>query len=349
MVKISFIVPVYNVAEFLPDCIESLCGQKYPNLEIIMVNDGSTDESLRILQEYAKKDDRIKVLDQPNQGANAARNNGLKNAAGVWVCFVDGDDWIDLNMCSELLPYLNEDLDILFYSYQYVYPSGSQKLHKTETEFDIEKEDFKELQYATLNRQGRYRFGVRKIDTVSVWDKMYRLDFLRKNKLMFNEKLPKLQDLLFNLNVYEYANNGHVINKPYYNYRMNEKSVSKRYQEDIVKKFEVIHKYLNEFMERHWDDETMKKAYYERIATHLRTCIVLNYCNAQNTKSYGTRKEEFMKICQMPIFQEAMDQADLNNFMLKERILSKCIKKKWFWACELLYKMHRVSNILKSK
>ena len=93
---ISIIVPVYNAAPYLPQCLDSLVNQTYRDIEIICVNDGSTDNSLDILKAYAERDSRILVIHQENQGLSDARNKGLKNARGEWVMFVDSDDWIDI-------------------------------------------------------------------------------------------------------------------------------------------------------------------------------------------------------------------------------------------------------------
>ena len=99
---ISVIVPVYNAAWYLPKCLDSICGQTYENLEIILVNDGSTDESGRHCDEYAGKDSRIRVLHRENSGVSSARNLGLKAAAGSLIGFVDADDWIEPQMYAKL-------------------------------------------------------------------------------------------------------------------------------------------------------------------------------------------------------------------------------------------------------
>lgn len=346
MTKISIIVPIYNVEDYLSECIESMCKQTYENIEIILVDDGSTDNSLEIAKTYAAKDSRIKLISQKNQGANVARNAGLNAATGEWVCFADGDDWVDSNMCKELLEYASSDIDIIFYSYRSICGSTIKEAARTDKEFKISKNEFVELQHATLNRLGPYRFGVQTMDTVSVWDKMYRLDFLRKNNLRFIDELPKLQDLLFNLDVYDCAESGYVINKSYYNYRINEGSVSKRYQENIVNKFDVIHKYLAIFMEKHADDEIMKQAYYERIATHARTCMVLNFCNHNNPKSYMVRRKEFLEMCNREVMSQAIDKVNLKHYTLKETILSICIKYRWFFGCNVLYKLNQMRERL---
>lgn len=337
--KISIVVPVYNVGKFLGQCIESLCAQTYSNIEIILVNDGSTDNSLAIMQRYAEQDKRIRIIDQSNAGANVARNKGLFAATGDWICFVDGDDWIDLQMCEELSKYFRNDLDILFYSFQNVYPQKIVKPVYHKSNYEIAGDEFRKLQIATLNRLGNYKFSVKQLESVSVCDKLYRMSFLKNNKLQFDETLPKLQDLCFNLKVYDYAKKGYVLNIPYYNYRIHQKSVSKRYQPDIVQKFEVIHKALCQFMYEH-DDVELKRAYYERIATHLRTCVVLNFCNADNHKSYKQRKKEFLDACNQDVFKDAMSKVDLRQFPGRERVLSTFIKWHWFWGCDMLYKLN---------
>ena len=91
---ISIIVPVYNVEAYLPQCLDSLINQTYQDLEIICVNDGSTDGSLEILQKYQSKDKRIKVVSQKNQGLSGARNTGISQATGEWIMFVDSDDYL---------------------------------------------------------------------------------------------------------------------------------------------------------------------------------------------------------------------------------------------------------------
>ena len=98
---ISVIIPIYNAEKYLRQCLESVINQTYKQLEIILVNDGSTDGSLSVCYEYQKKDSRIIIISQQNEGAFKARKNAIKIANGKYVAFVDGDDWIDQNMYYE--------------------------------------------------------------------------------------------------------------------------------------------------------------------------------------------------------------------------------------------------------
>lgn len=106
---ISVIVPVYNTERYLPKCLDSLLCQTYENLELVLVNDGSTDGSLAMLRDYEKRDCRVKVIDQANAGVSTARNVGLAIATGDFVTFVDSDDWVEPNLLETLLRNLQEN------------------------------------------------------------------------------------------------------------------------------------------------------------------------------------------------------------------------------------------------
>ena len=125
MIKLSIIVPIYNVAPYLPKCVDSLIAQDYEDYEVILVDDGSTDESGKICDEISESisDERlvIKVLHQKNGGLSAARNAGLKMARGEYVCFVDSDDYWELNVLGGLMAQVERDnLDVLRFDYQNV-------------------------------------------------------------------------------------------------------------------------------------------------------------------------------------------------------------------------------------
>lgn len=112
---LTVIVPVYNVEAYLPRCLDSLLGQTYRNLEIICVNDGSADDSAAILDEYAARDARIKVIHQDNAGVSAARNRGLDTATGEYVTFVDADDWVESDAYEKVLACFAEEVDVVCY------------------------------------------------------------------------------------------------------------------------------------------------------------------------------------------------------------------------------------------
>lgn len=131
---VSVIIPIYKTEEYLEKCLDSVCGQTYSNLEIILIDDGSPDDSERIYKEYEKKDKRIKLIVQNNAGLSAARNAGLNVAAGKYISFVDSDDWIDLNTYEVLINIMEkENLDLLCFDY-YLSEKGREFPRSKESE-----------------------------------------------------------------------------------------------------------------------------------------------------------------------------------------------------------------------
>lgn len=178
MDKISVIIPVYNAEKFLNKCLDSVINQTYKNIELLVINDGSKDSSLKIINEYKEKYDKIiKVIDQKNQGEGKARNNGLKIATGDFITFLDSDDWYK----EDYLEILHKEIgknDIVV--------SGFQRYNKN-YEYEYEK-------IPENNPWSKFKY-------CSVAGKMYRASFMKKNKLKFkNYKVG--EDVYFSLNAY---------------------------------------------------------------------------------------------------------------------------------------------------
>lgn len=336
-IKVSFIVAIYNVGQYLSRCIESIINQQMNNIEILLVNDGSTDDSLAICNSYAARDGRIRVIDQENGGANSARNKGLQAARGEWVYFVDGDDFVDPTVCTAIERHLNEDYDIVMFSHARFLKEQVRPIMYSQAEIIFGRTDFKELQLSALNRLGDYRYNFRVLDPATLCNKMYRRDFLLKNALSFIPDFPKLQDMSFNLMVYDYAENAVYCPNVGYYYQYNDQSVSHRYQKNLLEKFDVINRWFGQFIEDKKDDERYVKACRERIATHMRTCIVLCLCNRENERSYRDRKAQFLNLRTSEPYRSALDKTSVRAFYgYKEQILAFAVKYRLFWLCELL-------------
>lgn len=132
-VLFSIIVPVYNVEKYIHKCVDSILEQTYKDFECILVDDGSTDGSSRIIDEYEKKDSRVKVIHKENGGESSARNSGLDVARGAWITYIDSDDYIEKHALEVLNEYVNkysnDALDIISFEYEVDYPSGSREAH----------------------------------------------------------------------------------------------------------------------------------------------------------------------------------------------------------------------------
>ncbi len=179
MHKISVIIPIYNVEQYLPKCIESVINQTYKNLEIILVDDGSPDKCPEICDEFAKKDNRIRVIHQKNGGLSAARNAGLEIASGDYFAFLDSDDWADDNMYDTLLQLaLKHDADIVECGYKYIKNEGTLIVSRVNTgEVKL---------YDNIDALSALYFGDQLWGGISivVWNKLYKSSLLSKLRFL---------------------------------------------------------------------------------------------------------------------------------------------------------------------
>lgn len=235
MKLVSVIVPIYNVEDYISDCIESIINQTYTDLEILLIDDGSTDNSSRICDEYAQNDSRIKVFHKKNNGVSAARNFGLDIAIGEYIIFVDSDDCININFIKILASSFDDNIDIVIADY---YDSYNEKINFYE---NVCKKD---NQIIKINSNFDC---TEKYAKMNVWGNMYKRTLIEN--LRFDENLSIGEDTLFHymvLNKSKYINYIHT-QLYYYRHRetsvMNEKFSIKKYDEiRSLKKFVSLFK-----------------------------------------------------------------------------------------------------------
>ena len=177
MPRISVIVPVYNVEEYLERCLTSIVKQTYKDLEIICINDGSTDNSLEILKAFAQKDVRIIIIDQPNQGLSSARNIGISRATGEYISFIDSDDYIDENTYTTITNQLSNDIDMVSFGTTIFGEAFTEKRRGDEKYYRIK---FSGVQKAKLSNMLK--------TNVAVWNKLFKTNIIRKYNILFPEK-----------------------------------------------------------------------------------------------------------------------------------------------------------------
>ena len=228
MCKVSIIVPVYNSSNCLKKCLESLINQTLKDIEIIMVNDGSTDNSKDIILKYQKKDKRIILINKKNGGQASARNVGLKHAKGEYISFVDSDDYVDKNMCKDALnTMIKSDCDILVFDY-FVTDYKNTNYYKV----------LKELSTGNINNK-QFFFA-----SACPWNKIYKKTFLLDNKFSFPEGMI-YEDYAAIIPLIKYNPRIFYINKAYYYYylsnesKIRKKEYNKKY-EDIFKANEIL-------------------------------------------------------------------------------------------------------------
>lgn len=244
--KISVIIPVYNTAEYLPKCLDSVCGQTYKNLEIICVDDGSTDGSGDIAEHYAEKDSRVQVIHKANGGESSARNVGLQYSTGEYVAFVDCDDWLEANMYEVMISAMKRNrLDMAACGYFWETEEGGQPIGNS---YPVSKEVFgrKEL-FEYVYIRDRYR-GV----TSWIWCKLFHRNILYEDGklLAFDENLRFGADLVFFIKAAANARRICYLETAFYHYyqRANSTAHTKNLQVafDIVTAYQRMVDYLRE-------------------------------------------------------------------------------------------------------
>ncbi len=216
--KISIIVPMYNAEKWLEKCVNSIIEQSYSNIEILLINDGSTDKTLEICKKIEKIDNRVRVIDKKNEGVSKTRNLGLENATGKYIKFVDSDDWLEKNACEELIKIIKEEKTDLVICGLNIYKKN--KLLRTphlEKKIVEIKKNIKEFEYI-------YRVFA------SPCNKLYRKDKIVEK---FREDLDIGEDLLFNIKYLENIEKISVTDKCLYNVCLdNENSLNRKFRED---------------------------------------------------------------------------------------------------------------------
>lgn len=248
---ISVIIPIFNAEKYLSKCLNSIIHQTFENIEIICVNDGSTDNSLNILNKYSKKDDRIKVLSIENHGQGFARNLGLSKANGEYISFIDADDWIEKDSFMMLYEKLKLfDLDILFFQMvNYINSTG-----------ELVESDLYNYKSLSDNFNINIPFSHKDVDdflfsiAVCPVSKLYKKSFLEKHDIKFPEGII-FEDNIFFYNAFLNANNMSFIDKKMYYRRRHADSVTQNISEksfDIVSATNLM---LNLFKENNWYDK----------------------------------------------------------------------------------------------
>lgn len=215
MTKISIIIPVYNVEKYLKDCLNSIINQTFKDIEIICINDGSTDDSLNILLEYANFDKRIKIINQSNFGVSHARNQGIETAQGEYISFVDSDDWVDTNYFENL------------------YDAITRHNADIACSTIIRKRQRHQKYRVHYTKENVYSFLQEKIDACSVpkccyvWNKLYRTSLVKNHK--FKERVY-FEDVLWTPQILKDSYKLVTIPNTNYYYRANKNSIVKQKQ-----------------------------------------------------------------------------------------------------------------------
>lgn len=265
---VSIIVPAYNVDKYISFCLDSLIQQTYSTIEIIVINDGSQDQTQEVVERYLKLDNRIHLINQSNVGVSESRNIALKNVKGDFIMFVDADDWLDKNtieFCMERIE--KENADLCFFAYVSEFPNRSIIRSLYDEDKSFSNNDARDLQRRIIGPINEELRIPQYLDSYgTVWAKLYRKNLL--NGLYFEslEKIGSAEDTLFNSQVFLRVKKAVYINKPFYHYRKNnQNSVTNRFRPNLLYQWANL---FNE-MKKNAKTSSAEEALSNRIALSL--------------------------------------------------------------------------------
>lgn len=312
MPTISVIVPVYNTEKYLHRCIDSVLAQTLTDFELLLINDGSTDASGAICDEYAAKDDRVRVFHKKNGGVSSARNLGLDNAKSGWIVFVDSDDWVE-----------NHYLEVLFQGGKYDFVTSYWRLINDEIFTSLVPEEY---EYRGVS-------GIRTFLDINIGKisypvcRLYRKSILSEHGLYFNDKIHCSEDALFNISYLQYINSIKQIGETVYNYEKHVDSLSRVNipWEEMNYTITMLGRQINKLeIILSWNGERLFQYHIwsgllRKYLTYLQFDVSLGKC--MNKLSEICKNEYVQKIFYSSSHSKSVSRKIFDFFMRKNRFL----------------------------
>ncbi len=317
-IKVSVIIPVYNSEKYIEKCIESVCNQTLKELEIICIDDGSTDGSAELIRAISLKDDRVRFYTQKNQGVSAARNHGVAISKGQFFCFLDNDDWLDEEFIEKLFECAEENkLDLVTSNVYMEYINGKKKLVEQPIVYN-----------KILNKQEKedyfYTFFEKGCCQGAVWNSLYRSE-VYKNQLFF---LPReyagAEDYIFKLHANVVADRQLHIQEGLYHYRVLDDSQSHKNDTDERFEYELVNQliYLGNLMNKNGYNGTRWVVY--NMSRH----IVFTVCQFARELPCKKRYAYLKSICNMDDIRKNLDYSFIEKYAIKKKMVFLMIKYK---------------------
>lgn len=319
---ISIIVPIYKVERFINKCIDSILTQTYKDLEIILVDDGSPDHCPAICDEYAKSDNRIKVIHKKNGGLICARKSGLKASSGEYVCFVDGDDWIEPDMYEKVADSIKKyHADCVITQFYY-----STDKDETKSDYHLNKKFYsrqemeREIFPTMLFARRYFEFGV----YPCCWTKVFKRELLEKHLLTADDRLRMGEDIAFTYPCLMECLSISFINEPLYHYRSNPDSMTKAYDRTLPDIFHLPYETLVNKSRQLQVDISNQLGYY------LLYLIAIVLRNEANGRSGGEMDSDYAikKIIEYKHLKSGLKNVHMSYLPFNKKLLLLALKLK---------------------
>ncbi len=333
---ISVIIPIYNVEQYLPQCINSVLNQTYTKLEIILVDDGSPDNCGKISDEYAQKDSRIKVVHKKNAGLGEARNTGLEVATGEYIYFIDSDDWIEPNMLYTLLEEMeNENADFVMCGFKKCAEGLDPVMDRhTESKQTFSKKQVMEQLLFPMIAQ---KSDVREDYTINmcVWTNLYKRSIIETHHIRFlSEREYLSEDICFNLEYLKYTKHAVLLPDTFYCYRYNPTSLTSRYKgaeyDMLVRLYAEVCKIVDQIQIEDEPEFRKQRFFLTKTREVLFRLANSNFSLKKRIKICG-------KILSDNTLQTVLSEYPMKNYAKKYKIPAILMQKKLAWATVMLF------------
>lgn len=337
---ISVIVPIYNVEKYLTRCVESLLSQTLENIEIILINDGSTDGSGAMADEFAAQDKRIRVIHQKNVGLGLTRNVGLEVARGEYIGFVDSDDWVRPEMYETLYNAgKTGEAEIVMGDFYTVNEAGETTVTKVDLQQGVYQGN--EIVESILLPM----FGAKSEDPsdivvpMCVWRNIYKREFLNAHNIRFvSERKYISEDIVFNADVLTQIKRASIVNMPLYYYSFNVNSLTKSYKPDRFEKECVLYTYMvDKLSETGLLEEHINRPRRTFIG-RVRTCMRSEACGNRQ-QSVFVRIRNIHKMASSSLLTDVLSKYPISDYPLKLRLVTYCMKYRWAALLFLIFSL----------
>lgn len=298
--KVSVIVPVYNTEAYLCCCVNSILNQSMGEIEVILIDDGSTDQCPQICDQFAQRDGRVNVVHQRNRGVSAARNQGIRAAAADWIMFVDSDDWIEADAVKILYEKACSG------QYDMVCAPLSNSLAKENLEDGIAGEYFTALQAEFLLRRILH-FNEGEIDLGYSWGKIYKKSVMVAYNCFFPDGLKLWEDQIFNLSVLQHMDKVFILNTEIYHYRMRDDSAVHSIHADQSSIYQTYHSELYSIMKEHQLFEGFEQYYYFQVSKGILALSTIYSLNVRGLGGFCEAVQHLKKFAEEPSHAGAID------------------------------------------
>ena len=342
---ISVVLPIYNVEKYLRRCLDSIVNQTYKNLEILLVNDGSTDNCLKICEEYAKSDNRIKVINKKNAGLGMARNTGIDNARGEYICFFDSNDYIELDTIEKAYQIIvSENVEIVCFGFNKVNTKGKiVEKNIPRMGKNVFKNSEIILDFLPNLISENPKTGKSSNLNMSAWAAVYSMKLIKENNWKFvSEREIISEDVYSLLNLYRNVKKVAILEEALYYYCENNTSLTKVYRKDRYERIEYCYKRCAELCKKiGYPVEIESRIIYPYIGN---TIAALKQIVGSNN-NFEEKINELKKIIYSNTLQQVLRIAKNNKVNMSKKILFFCIRKKMIKLMYLLiYIKQRVKN-----